>query len=104
MQHQLLLQGKLFTAPELQATAGSSAGAKHPNIRFDSQKEFASSIELRAAATWTDATPVVSLLHSSCSTAKNSFFFLRKKQINIEIAYTPHKVFQEFFMHVCDLL
>lgn len=31
-------------------------------------------------------------------------FFLEKKQINIEIAYTPHKVFQEFFMHVCDLL
>jgi len=56
---------RLFTAPELQATAGSSAGAKHPSIRFDLQKEFASSIELHAAATWTDATPVVSLLHSS---------------------------------------
>lgn len=54
---------------ELEAAAGSTAWAKHPSTHFDLQKDFASSSELCAVATfWSDGAAVSyiapQLLHS----------------------------------------
>lgn len=67
VQHELLLQLRLFTAPELQAAGGSSAQTKHPSVHFDLQKDFVSSAELCATAV------LPTFYHGNC-TAKDSFW------------------------------
>lgn len=95
--YELLLQPRLLTVPELQATAGSSAQTKHPSVHFDLQKDFASSTELCATA-------VVPTLYHGCCIAKNSFW----RKINTENVFIfsicCHRICcQAFFMHASDL-